>query len=287
MREPYIMMSLPPTLQSEIRRCEVPVEEVHLRVNGRAEIAANGKRMLLESITTENDIRILMDAATNYSLYAAQEYLREGFITTKDGCRIGLAGLVTRDSRGVSAIRKISSLCIRFAREFPGAADGIYRHICRQKGSVLIFGPPGCGKTTLVRDLISQISDCLEERVGIVDERFEICAAVEGVPAMKIGERCDVISGSAKEEGLLMLLRGCAPQWIAVDEITSPRDAAAMERCACCGVLLIATAHAAEPGDLLRRPLYKHIVAQNIFTHYVHMRRDHSYTICSAEALYD
>ena len=138
-----------------------------------------------------------------------------------------------------------------------------------------LIGINGCGKTTLLRDLIRCISDgqgIQPYRVGVAEERGELAATFGGEPQMNIGARTDVVDGCPKAAAILLLLRGMNPQVLAVDEITAPEDAEAMEMAVGCGVTLLATAHGASRRDLERRPLYCRLIKQGIFTRVVTIR---------------
>lgn len=275
-----ILEHLPPALMEELRRKADPdrLEEIHLRLRRRTEIVAGRKAAMLAYRASEEDLRALLDAATGYSLYAAQEYLCQGFCTTRDGCRIGLTGTVAE-----GAIHDLSALNIRIARPIYGAADRALEALRQAPDSTLILGGPGCGKTTLLRDLIRQVSDRLGERVAVADTRFELAAAYLGVPQLDIGERTDVLSGGEREYGVMLLLRTMNPQWIAVDEITCAADVLAMERCAYCGVRLLATAHAAGRADLYRRPVYRTLMERRIFRNLIELDGQGNYRISRLE----
>ena len=275
-----ILEHLPPALTEELRRKADPerLEEIHLRLHRRTEAVSGRKTTMLDYRAGEMDLRTLLEAATGYSLYAAQEYLRQGFCTTRDGCRIGLTGTVTD-----GAIRDVSGLNIRIARPVLGVADRALEALRRSPESTLILGGPGCGKTTLLRDLIRQVSDRRGERVAVADTRFEIAAAYLGVPQLDVGERTDVLSGGEREESVMLLLRTMNPRWIAVDEITSAADVQAMERCAYCGVRLLATAHAAGRADLYRRPVYRTLMERHIFRNLIELDGRGNYRISGLE----
>lgn len=281
MRLPEIVTSLPPPLLTELKVIGAMehLEEVHLRVQRPTEAVFGRRAVLLRYEAKQEDFRILLDAATGYSLYASQDYLREGFCTTKEGCRIGVAGTLVQNADGASSIRDLSSLNIRIAREMKGIAAPVLQALRVNPVSTLIVGGPGCGKTTLLRDLIRLVSDVLGERVGVADTRFELGASYLGIPQLDIGTRTDLLSGGNKEEDIMMLLRTMNPQWIAVDEITCAADVAAMARCAYCGVRLLATAHAAGLEDFRRRPVYRELLDRRIFQSFIEMDPQGQYHI--------
>ena len=131
--------------------------------------------------------------------------------------------------------------------------------------NALLIGPPGAGKTSLLREWTRLLSDDFGQRVSVVDERFEIAACRDGVALFPVGERTDVLSGCGKAEGMEWVLRTMSPQWIVVDEITSARDIAQMQRAGYCGVQLAATAHAANRQELQSRSLYRALLSSEIF----------------------
>ncbi len=73
------------------------------------------------------------------------------------------------------------------------------------------------------------------------------------------------MSGCPKAVGMSILLRGMAPQVLAVDEVTAVEDVEAMAWAAGCGVTLLCTAHGSGTEDLRRRPLYRELMELGIF----------------------
>ena len=145
------------------------------------------------------------------------------------------------------------------------------------------MGSPGNGKTTLLRDIIRQLSDKKYQRIGLADERGEISAAVHGMPQLQVGIRTDVLVNVPKSEAAMMLLRTMHPQWIAMDEVTAPADLDVMEHISYCGVFILATAHASSMEDLKRRPLYRRLMQMDIFKSIVQLKEDKSYQVLGVE----
>ena len=185
-----------------------------------------------------------------YSLYSKADEIRQGFITTEGGHRIGLSGEVILDEKEkIKNLREITFINIRIANEIKGVADGVLPHIYEEGEllNCLILAPPGNGKTTLLRDLIRQISNGNEfdvgRTVGVVDERLELSGSYRGIPSVDLGIRTDVLAGCHKAMGILYLIRTMAPQVIALDELGGTEDFEAVQVGRNCGCKVIATIH--------------------------------------------
>lgn len=249
-------------------------EELRLRLGQTLSMLVGGREYAVdgEAISADELARTL-EKATGASLHTVLPSLRGGYISYH-GLRIGVCGTAAWHEGEWRGFRHYGSLSIRIPRECRGICGGILRQLLQGEcGNILILSPPGAGKTTALREFVRRFS---EEgfRVGLVDERMEIAAAENGAPQFSLGPHCDVIGGAPKAEAAMMLLRAMNPQIIAMDEITRPEDLNAMREIVGCGVKLIATAHAASYEDLRRRPLYRALMDERIFSEFVLIRTD-------------
>ncbi len=224
---------------------------------------------------TKKDLKETLEYMSDYSLYAFEEEVRQGFITIQGGHRIGIAGKTIVDRNGIRAMKFISFINVRLAHQIRGCADQVIPYLY-DKGQILhtlIVSAPRCGKTTLLRDIIRQVSDGTGQRpgmtVGVVDERSEIGACCQGVPQNDLGIRTDILDCCPKALGMMMLIRTMSPRVIAVDEIGSREDLEAMEYAMNCGCRLIATIHGASMDDIRQKPVLGRMVKERWFERYV------------------
>lgn len=224
---------------------------------------------------TLDEIHETVQYAADYSLYAYEQEMRQGYLTIEGGHRVGMAGQVILDGGQIRNLRYVSSVNIRIAHEIPGCADKVLPFLIRDGDvlNTLIIAPPGCGKTTLLRDVIRQISsgtEFLEGRnVGVVDERSEIGGSYMGVMQNDLGSRTDLLDACPKAEGMMMLVRSMGPQVIAVDEIGSMEEVQILKYAMCCGCRMIATVHGASLQEIRGKPMFQDFFTQKLFQRYL------------------
>lgn len=246
-----------------------------------------GEKFLKEQIykPTTEDIIQTIETMSEYSIYALEQELKNGYITLKGGFRVGITGKVIIENNKIKGIRNISSINIRIAREIVGCSSKILKYInIPSIKSTMIISPPNCGKTTLLRDIIKNISD-FKENVAIIDERSEIAGTYMGKPQLDVGIRTDILDRCPKYEGMLMALRSMSPSVIAVDEIGSDSDIDAIEKIANSGVKIICTIHAYDIEDINKKNNLKNILDKKIFERYIILTRKNG--ICSIDKIYD
>lgn len=209
-------------------------------------------------VVTAQELAAVLHRLCGYSVYSFQEELREGYLTLRGGHRVGVAGTAVMQQGRISAVKEVSSLNIRLAREKKGCADELLRRLGPElSGGLLLAGPPAAGKTTLLRDLARQLAGGETGRfrkVTVVDERGELAGCWQGEPQHDLGVCCDVISGCPKALGILQAVRALSPEFLVCDEVGNGGEVEALLQCLHTGASLIASIHAGTKEELLRRP---------------------------------
>ena len=226
-------------------------------------------------VVTKEELQETIEYISSYSLYAFEEELRQGFITIQGGHRVGVAGKTVVEDQTVKGMKYISFINVRLSHQIIGCADSVMPYVY-ENGQVmhtLIVSPPRCGKTTLLRDMIRQLSTGSQKHggvtVGVVDERSELGACHQGVPQNDLGIRTDILDCCPKAKGMMMLVRTMAPQVIAVDEVGSRQDMEAIEYVMSCGCKLVATVHGSSVGDIKQKPVLGEMVRRQMFERYI------------------
>lgn len=257
------------------------LQEIRLRTDKPLLLIYGGEERIIRNqrdgpyIVTREDIREMLEYVSNYSLYAYEQEMRQGFITIEGGHRVGIAGQAIVEDGRVRNLRYISSVNLRISHEVTGCADQIFPYIIdgQRVCNTLVVSPPRCGKTTLLRDMIRQISDgnrwTRGMTVGVVDERSEIGGCYMGAAQNQLGIRTDILDCCPKAEGMMMLIRSMGPEVIAVDEIGTTEDVHAVEYAMHCGCRMLATVHADSMEELRRKPLIDQMVAKKQFERYI------------------
>ena len=211
---------------------------IRLRAGGPAQLVYYDGDELIGQIG-RNEFSQMISAMMGHSLYARQKELAMGYFTLEDGSRAGICGDFSNG--GPHMLSDIGSVNIRIARDVKGCADVVMETVRAHMGTAVI-SPPGMGKTTLIRDIARQLSEC-GHCVCIIDERDEIAACRNGAPVFDVGPRTDVISGIVKHEAMMMAVRACAPDVIVADEVGCAEDAEAVTDALRCGVRVVVSAH--------------------------------------------
>lgn len=281
MKSEKLCSIFPEEIQKIILDLDVKIEqiqEIRIRAEKPLMVYENNREIISSVCVSAMQIKEMLAYLGNYSLYAYEDEIRQGYLSLEGGHRVGIAGKVVMEQNKVKTIIEISSLNIRFAHEIKGCADKILPYLWAGSNlcSTLIVSAPACGKTTLLRDCIRQISngDSLHKGkiIGVVDERLELSGSFRGTSGNDMGIRTDILTACPKAEGMMMLIRSMAPEVLAVDEIGSLEDLSAMQYAMNCGCVFLATVHGNSLEELFRKPVLKEMLQQNFFERCVFLK---------------
>lgn len=240
------------------------IREIRAYAGGEFVLAAGRMRIRTDVKAGRAEMDALLSALSGYALYSVERQMAGGYIPLPGGHRAGVCGRMAQQEDGSWRMDEVTSVCIRIARHIPGASLPIRRFLLRENGlarRVLILGPPGCGKTTVLRDAAVFLAHEAGLHVAAADEREEIFPCLPEVCRSGI----DVLSGMDKAQAFSLLLRSMSPQVLVGDEIGDRRDALAMEDAVRCGVGVIATAHADALEGIDGRPVLRRLVRDGAF----------------------
>ncbi len=290
MQQADILTFLSQNIQEILKKARMDyskLQEIRLRCYKPLILVVDGKEYLLDEqgkrtfdirrayVVDPQDVKETMEYVSDYSIYAFEEELRQGFLTIRGGHRVGVTGRIVSEGTQIKGIKHITNINIRISHEKKGCADMILPWLFEKKQlcHTLLISGPGCGKTTMLRDLVRQISDGTESlsgyTVGVVDERSEIAGCYQGIPQNDVGLRTDVMDCCPKAEGMMLLIRSMAPDVIAVDELGCQEDIHAMETAIHCGCKILATVHGTSIEDIRRKPVFERLLKEQMFERYV------------------
>lgn len=262
---------LPDVIKSSIRSVGTEgLNEIRIRIGKPIYIYKNGQAIELKyknsSICADGEmISYIIKQVCDYSLYTVENSLKRGFITSKSGERIGICGECVYESNTVYSIKNITSLCIRVPCEIKGSSDMFFIDDLRGK-NILILSPPSRGKTTVLRDLIRNLSCKYRQNVLVCDERNEL-SATNTSATFDLGKTSDVILFSSKTFVMNTGIRTLNPSIIAMDELINDEEAKAVCETVYSGVNVICTSHAKSLTEFKNRSFGKILCDNSIFNY--------------------
>ena len=197
------------------------------------------------------DVDKIFNRALADGVYAYTEQLKNGFVTLDGGVRIGVAGQYVTEKGTITSVHGITSMNIRLPHDVKGCAIWLCNKTQTSRlNSILIFSPPGYGKTTMLRDIARLLGR--KNNVLVFDERNEISATGGDGRGFDLGERCDIIRGGDKLTGFGNAIRSMKPQVIVTDELYGERDIEAINYARDCGIAVCASSHITDEKVLSR-----------------------------------
>ena len=243
------------------------VTELRLRAGNPSTLTLHGETFFLSSrggvtkicdrpiLLTSEELQTVYLKFCRNSVYARSEELRQGFVTYA-GCRAGLCGEAIVEKGEVIGFRNLSAMNIRIAQEHRGCASELLKVVLDggEIRSTLVASPPGCGKTTLLRDLCRLLA-LRRFRVAIIDERGEL--AGDRSSLFDLGGICEVLKGIPKAQGMELALRTLSPQVMVLDELGGEDEVRGMLSLLNAGVPVVASCHAVSFAQLEKRPQFQ------------------------------
>lgn len=209
-------------------------------------------------VCSQETVLETVENVTEKSLYAFNDKLKQGFITSKNGVRIGVAGDCVFDNGKIVTIKKISSLNIRIPHEIKNCSSKIFNKLfLKETFNTLIVSPPAKGKTTILKDLARKFNEYTDYAVLIIDERGEF--------GQISGENIDLIRFSDKNYALNYAIRSMSPHIVITDELQTQDDWKSAEQASAGGIKIIASCHGKDAEDLRKKEYFK----KDIFERYV------------------
>ncbi len=290
----YLVPELRGLMKSGMSKHLAEIEEIRLRLGrplvlrlANREVTLDENGMVCERLEKgivvgrdliERSVQVLSQG----SLYAWEEEIRNGYITITGGHRIGLVGRGVLEKGEIKTLKEISGVNYRIGRQVLGCADSIMPYLVGKNGMfchTLVVSPPQCGKTTLLRDIVRQISNGVGSlrfngvNVGLVDERSEVAGVYRGVPQFEIGMRTDVLDACPKAQGMIMMIRSMSPAVIATDEIGKKEDVEALHQALQAGVSVLSTVHGGSLAEVKERPVIGELLSFKFFERLVLLSR--------------
>ncbi len=252
------------------------VNEIRLRADKPVVVNVSGKNYFLSENGVTNNIKTALYAskiiiedvifrASECSIYSVNEQIKKGFIVTDEGVRIGIGGNLIVENGQVKTMSGFCSCNIRIPHAIKNCCLVALPYILKDDvvQNTLIISPPSCGKTTFLRDFVSQLSERnLPLNVLLLDERGELDCGISS-------NFTDKICFSSKKMGFENGIRALAPDVIVTDELGQEEDIEAIRYASTCGVKIMASTHSDSIETFLKKPLFEKLIKEKIFKRFV------------------
>lgn len=275
MKIEYVLRMLPRNIATLIDGKKIDkLQEIRIRVNRNAILKYDDEEIVTDYIPNESSMIEILHRLCENSIYSYQTQICNGYITLYGGHRVGITGHVVMNNGKINNINYISALNFRIAKEIIGASNKLLKYVIEdgEIQNTLIVSRPGNGKTTILRDLVRNLSN-MGYTVSLIDERGEIAAMYNGVPQNDVGLRCDVLDNVTKSIGMKIAVRTMSPDIIVSDEIGTKEDVDAINYGVLSGVHGIFTAHGNTIMDLKLNENLNKLYEQKLFNKIVFLEK--------------
>lgn len=277
---------LPRHLCDAVSRCgALQIEELRLHSERVVTVTSEGRNLPLGVILRADEMNGILKRMCGNSLYAYNRTIAQGYLTLEGGIRVGVCGCAACEDGRIIGVNDVSGLILRIPNR-PTVNVAPILSLLRESDclrGVLIYSPPGVGKTTVLRATATEAARGITAlRTVVVDTREELRYALSGEDLT-----LDVLVGYPRDLGIEIAVRSLGAQLVVCDEIGNVADALAVVHAANCGVPLLASAHASNVSELLLRPALRALHRARVFSAYVGLsrrgRHEMTYHICRWE----
>ncbi len=245
--------------------------EVRVRAARPLSLTLDRRNLPVDLSFSSDEVGEVVRRLCRGSVYAYEDTIREGYLPLPGGVRCGVYGSAYRgEGERIHSLRSFSGLVFRLPRRIRGKAAFPASLFRKNRRGMLLFSPPGVGKTTLLRELAELLSTGEEAlRVAVADSRRELDDGTFSPAAL-----IDLLSGYPRGRDIAVAVRTLSPDLIVTDEIGTKEEAEAILLSARCGVPVIASAHASSFAELERSALLAPLLRSAVFPDLVRVVRE-------------
>lgn len=268
-----ILGSMDSTIKSQINEIRLRIDKpiiiyikskaYFIELNGKLTSRFNKHCLCIGS----EDFNVVCDKLCNNSYHTNMQTMVNGYITAKNGSRVGISAAAVKKDSTVHSVKNITSINIRIAHEYIGCSKKVADIICNNGlPSIIVAGKPGCGKTTFLRDYARLISDGYlydYKKVAIADERGEIAAD------FNVGINTDTLVGFDKAKAIEMAVRTLSPDLIVCDEIGNLSELNAIKSGFSSGVEFAVSVHLKNEAKIFSNKIVKELIETKQFDYMV------------------
>lgn len=234
-----LLKILPLWISEAIENQAEEIEEVAIDLGRPLQTKAGDAHQAHDQIVTRDDLHYVIHRI-------------EGF---RSDNRTGIDGTLHRLSAVRDRYDEIIGVTVRVGRFVSGIAEPLRGPLASQE-SLMIIGPPGVGKTTLLRDVSRILAEQHGPKCIVVDSSNEIGGDGK-IPHRGIGNarRMQVSDPTRQAHVLLQALANHGPTAIVADELGQQADVDIITTIARRGVKVVATVHGRTLLDVLENPV--------------------------------